>query len=181
MKKLIVVSMVSSLFLAACGAETEDVSLTDDVGEQVVSEDASNKLVPFSEVNMNMLSASKPSKDSDEGYEQFHFLEGTGLCVDKGFPAEFAYKFDYDLGYKIFESLDGSLRDEWVGMGANGVLNLIDKGVVLDGVEGEVSCSVKSTTGEDDATFKCEVVKAVDGEEVREDVCEAAYKVYALK
>lgn len=168
MKKLLALTLISALFLAAC-SKTEDVD-TDD--SAMTDDTAAVDQVPFSEVGMSMLSASKASRDDLKGYPEFPFLQGTGDCVDKGFPSEFSYIFDDTLGYKIVASSDGSFRDDYIGLGANGLLNLIDVGFTLEGVEGEPTCSARTTTGEDDATFECRVEDEV--------VCTASYKVFAI-
>ena len=191
MKKVLVLVAITALFLTACGNDANDsgepVGVDTEVSVTVdppVTADAEVSVtvdpvgpIPFSEVGMAMLSAT--ISGNEEGYSEFPFMEGTGDCVDLGFPTEFSYIFDEGLGYNIVEG-KGGLRDEYVGLGATGHLTLIDTGFTLEGIEGEPSCTAKSTTGENEATFSCKVeAEEEDAEDVV--VCEATFNVYAVR
>lgn len=168
-------SILSALLFVACSSDKDvndetDTSTTD---ETVMDETVSSEPIAFSEVDANILDVMYDKDSNTDGYMAFNFEEGTGTCVDMGFPASFSYKYDEDLGYPVVENEDGSMRDELVGMSISGELIYLDKGFVLEGVDEGYSCSAKTSRGSDTAEFSCTLDEA--------PVCTATFNVFGVK
>jgi len=188
MKKFIYFSIFASVFLVACNSQTSNDVVSSDV--DTVAVDDSSVAVGASEVPYSELAGTMLQNNTEYA---FHFVDGSGDCVDKGFASDFWYTIDKAIAkYPIVKADDDSFVDDYVALGANNLLSRIDDGVKLEGVdsedredEGKLSCELSAKTGENGADLKCYLQYMnedgfVDSSK-NVEVCSAKFEIKAKK
>ncbi len=141
----------------------EATSNTDtDSQDQVIEETATIEVnedgsIPFSRIGKGIL-------DAKEDFPTFKFENGTGTCMDQGFPNDMIYSSE-----NIVMTEDGSYSEDYTAVDFLG--NIRFDGLTLS--SGSAACMFETSADSDNATVSCSV------DEV--EVCTASFQFNAYE
>jgi hypothetical protein len=157
-RTILLASLVGVSLLAGCssGEQTENTA-GDSTGNQTATENADTTAIPFSEVGVGIMTA----KDD---YKKFTFEEGTGTCLEMGYPKDMFYD-----SANVMMTEDGKYIENMTSVDFAGLIRFDD--VPLN--DGLAACKIQTTSKIDFANMTCSI------DEV--EVCTTTFKVFAHK
>lgn len=148
------------LFATACGTVTSNPS--DESAEIEGSVDSVSVETPFADIQKNIMTARKE-------YSVFKFVDMEGSCLEMGLPTNLVYK-----GSNMVMTEDEKYFDQGTAVDVSGTIRF--RNFPLN--TGNANCSIKTTKGINTATLSC---KNAEGEDMETEVCNATFKVMAVK
>ena len=150
------------LGLTACTSTevVEDSGEVEDVEVEEVAEVVDAGPVAFGDLGEGFTSSMYDETDNPDGYKNYTFKDGSGDCVDMGFPAEFIYTSD-----NIVKTADESYVNDWITL--NHMKGSISFSYEFD--EGDATCKFDPTTSVTTVEAVCEKDDA--------DYCTGSYQL----